>query len=176
MIISIEYNSLDICTNDIEIIEKDINYELKINTLVNYNSNDLSYKNIINHIYNFLKSRICGLNYLDITKKQCMKLIDENKYYKIKEKIQMNNDECEKQFSTDYIKYKNKINDEYLDIYKNHLILDKISKNIYDMYIKNTCENYYIEEFKINITKNQIEEVLSILIYKCLNEFFSKNL
>lgn len=69
-----------------------------------------------------------------------MKLIDENTIYKIKEKIQMNNDECEKQFSTEYIKYKNKINDEYLDIYKNHLILDKISKNIYDMYIKNTCE------------------------------------
>lgn len=57
MIISIEYNSLDICTNDIEIIEKDINYELKINTLVNYNSNDLSYKNIIIYIYNFFKSK-----------------------------------------------------------------------------------------------------------------------
>lgn len=175
LIICAEFDNFNISTNSFIIQEKDINYDIRINTLINLISRKLDYYSIINSLIILLKIKIAKLEFNLIDFSELMEKINSNEYVKIVEYIDKLNVTAEKIFSLDYAKYEFERNDIYLSVQKNYYFLFFKCQEIFEKYCEDVNFNgEYIEEYKIYINKNEIEMFLSFKIYNFLNKFFKK--
>lgn len=175
LIISSEYNNFNISTNDFCINEKDINYEVNINTIVNVINYDINYESIIRNLLDILKIKISNIEFNVIQFNELMEKINTNGYLKIINSIEEKVKKAEKIFSLDFYKYEFERNDIYLSIQKNYYFLLFECYKLFDEYCNNINFNsYYIKEYKITINKEEIEYILSLKIYNFLNNFFKK--
>lgn len=175
LIISSEYNNFNISTNDFCINEKDINYEVNINTIVNVISYDINYESIIRNILDILKIKISNIEFNVIQFNELMERINTDGYLKIINSIEGKVKKAEKIFGLDFYKYEFERNDIYLNIQKNYYFLLFECYKLFDEYCNNINFNsYYIKEYNVTINKEEIEYILSLKIYNFLNNFFKK--
>ena len=173
LMISSEYNYIDISTNEYLFLEKDINYDIFIKTNINLRSNIITYNNIVNEIFKIIKFKICNVEYKIYTHKEIINYINSNNYYKYIEELNSKYDELEKEFKTSYLNYKSDINDEYLEIKKNYYSLYSISTDILNSFIKDrNFSEFYIKDYNISINRLEIEMIFFTHIYKFLYDFF----
>ena len=181
LIISSNHENIDISVNEYEIIEKDINYDININTVVSSDNNNINYGLIIRRIMLLVKYKICNMKYKKINIKDVFTLIDNGSYDDYITENNKDYEELENIYPTDYIKNKKRLNTEYIKIYKNYIKLRDTCSNIFDEYInseeKHVFEyDYYIDSInknkKIVIYRHEIELIFSIEIYNFLNNFF----
>lgn len=182
LIISSNHANIDISVNEYEIIEKDINYDININTVVSSNNNNINYELIIRRIMLLVKYKICDIRYKKISTKEIFTLIDNGNYDNYLKENDKDYEELENIYPTDYIKNKNRLNTEYIKIYKNYIKLRDTSSNIFDEYINSEEKyifeyDYYIDSInknkKIIISRYEIELIFTLEIYNFLNNFFT---
>ena len=182
LIISSNHANIDISVNEYEIIEKDINYDININTVVSSNNNNINYELIIRRIMLLVKYKICDMRYKKISTKEIFTLIDNGNYDNYLKENDKDYEELENIYPTDYIKNKNRLNTEYIKIYKNYIKLRDTSSNIFDEYINSEEKyifeyDYYIDSInknkKIIISRYEIELIFTLEIYNFLNNFFT---
>lgn len=182
LIISSNHANIDISVNEYEIIEKDINYDININTVVSSNNNNINYELIIRRIMLLVKYKICDMRYKKISTKEIFTLIDNGNYDNYLKENDKDYEALENIYPTDYIKNKNRLNTEYIKIYKNYIKLRDTSSNIFDEYINSEEKyifeyDYYIDSInknkKIIISRYEIELIFTLEIYNFLNNFFT---
>ncbi len=175
LIICSEYDNFNISTNSFTVREKDINYDIRINTVINFLSHKLNYYSIIQSLMILLKIKISKLEFNLISFSELMEKINSNEYLKIKDDIQNLDADAEKIFSINYREYEHERNDVYLEIKKNYYFLFFKCQEIFEKYCDDASfADFYIEKYNIYVNKNEIEMFLSFKIYNFLNKFFKK--
>ncbi|WP_156285838.1 hypothetical protein [Oceanivirga salmonicida] len=187
LIVNTENDKIKITTNNYNITEKDINYEIVLNTHINTEIN-LSKKIIVNKIFYMLKFKMSQIEYLNFSEKELINKINNSEYKNIIEDIEKKYIKVEKAFKTDYLKYKTSINKEYINSYRNYLILNKISEYIFNNYV-NKNESYVIkindivkkldleidiQIENIEVRKEEIDLIFILEIYNFLYNYFKK--
>lgn len=170
-----QYDNLNISINNYNFNEKDINYDISIHTFIQSQSFNINYNKILKMILNLLKIKIAKIEYEHIPFNELMEKINSNEYFELALYFKKKYIEAEKIYSTDYKKYENERNDLYLKVKKNYYSLLFDSEKIFDLYCKDINFNdIYLDDYKININRNEIEFILSLEIYNFLNNFFKK--
>ncbi|WP_068267524.1 hypothetical protein [Caviibacter abscessus] len=185
LIINSTLDCIEASSNRYEIIEKDINYEICVNSNLCSVNNNVNYNLIIDKIFLIIKHKICEEKYIRYDNKEVFQMIDNGNYHKINVDLQFKADILEEKFPTNYLKNKNKLTKEYMKIYKNYITIRNLSEMIYKEYIYDESKQIYEFDFalekynklkKIIISRYEIDYVFIIEIYNFLNMFFSNNL
>lgn len=182
LIINSNLECIEASTNNYEIIEKDINYEIYVNSNLCNLKNNINYDLIINKIFLILKHKICDEKYIKYDSKELFQIIDNGNYQKINDDLKSKINILEEKFPTDYLKNKNKLTKEYMEIYQNYILIRNLAQTIYKEYLNDEYKNVYEYDFeikkysklkKIVLSRDEVDYIFIIEIYNFLNIFFN---
>lgn len=160
-----EFDNLNISENQFNIFEKDINYDITVNTNINTINYNLNFNTLIKEIIYLLKLKLLKINISICSINDLIKKIDSIGYRAVKDDLFKDYDDIEAKFSTDCFKYQNLVSEKYHEIKKNYYTL---LNEAYDEL------NNYLNCKSTNLEKNMIEYVLCLELYNFLNNFFKK--
>lgn len=175
LIIYTNYSNISISTNLFNYIEKDINYDINIENNISIQDKNISYHSMCDDIFKILKFKICNKEYKILSNKEIISIVNKDNYYNFINKYERDYKLLENLKKTDFNIYKNKRNDEYLEIKQRYYFLNGKAKEVFRLFIENkNFMEYELDTYNIKISKSEIEMILCLKIYKFLNDYFKK--